>query len=127
LGSKLSARDRHALLHAARELPGELIGELLKADHGEVLPGPRLALGSRHPHDLERQHEVAPHRPPGIEGRRLEDVAIGAGEPCLPGRKTVDLDLAAGRPHQISHHAHQRGLAAARWPDQRDELAGLDL
>ena len=80
------ARDRDALLHAARELPGEFALEPVEPDHGEVALGARGALLGGHAHDLERQHDVALDAAPGIERGRLEHIAVGARDAALrPG------------------------------------------
>ena len=39
----------------------------------------------------------------------------------------VDQDVALGRHFEAGQHAQQRGLAAAGGPEQREELAGLDV
>jgi len=39
----------------------------------------------------------------------------------------ADTDLAAGDAFQPTEHAQQRGLAAARGPDEHDELAIGDV
>ena len=62
----------------------------------------------------------------GIERRRLEDIAIGALAARLLRRHAVDRDRAAGRLLEIGDDAQQRGLAAARRADERDELAPAD-
>ena len=39
----------------------------------------------------------------------------------------VDQDVALGRHFEAGEHAQQRGLAAARGPEQREELSRLDV
>ena len=121
------AGDGGALLHAARQLPGELALEALEIDELEVAPGALASLGRRIAHDLERQHDVALDGAPRIEGRCLEHIAVLALESRLAGGEVVDADGAAGRLLEIGDDAEQRGLAAARGTDQRDEIAGLDV
>jgi hypothetical protein len=61
----------------------------------------------------------------GIEGIALEhhrDPA-GAGRHVAVGGLAADPDLAAGRKLEPRDHAQQRGLAAARGPEQDQQLA----
>ena len=83
--------DRHPLLHAARELPGVVVGEVGSSTRLEhlALPSPaRSAFGA--PDDLERQLDVALHGAPVEEHRRLEDHPVVAVEARLVGRLAVD-------------------------------------
>src|SRR5581483_10589967 len=120
------ARDRGALLHPARKLPGEFTGEIRKPDQLEIVLRTRFALGLRQPENLERQGDVAGDGAPGIERRRLEHIAVLAGQTCRTGRKPVDRKLTPGRLLEIRNDAQQGGLTAAGRADERDELAGLD-
>ena len=120
------ARDRDALLHAARELPRVLPLEAGQADALELLHRHRLARGRVAALDLQRQHDVGEHRAPWKERRRLEDVAVGAGQARLVRAHAVDLDRARGDRLEVGDDAQQRRLAAARRADERDELAGRD-
>src|SRR3546814_2393008 len=72
------AGDRDAWLHAARELPGKLLLEAAEVHQLQVARRPVAALRGSEAHDLQRQHDVALDRAPGIERRRLEHVAVGA-------------------------------------------------
>ena len=120
------AGDRHPLLHAAGELPGIFPLEAGEAHDLEPGPGALAALGGRQAHDLERQHHVPLDGAPGIEGRRLEHVAVGAREAGRLGRRAVDPQLARGRALEVGDGAQQGGLAAAGGADQGHELAGCD-
>ncbi len=66
-------------------------------------------------------------RTPVVEHRRLEHDAVVAVEPRPPRRLPVDGDVAVGRLDDVPDDPEQRGLPAPRRPDQRDELASLDL
>ena len=77
-----------------------------------------VALGLVEAHDLERQRDVPLDRAPGIERRRLEDIAIGALLARLLGRHAVDRDRAGGRLLEIGDDAQKRGLAAAGRADE---------
>ena len=76
---------------------------------------------------LERQRDVPRDGPPVVEHGVLEDDPVVAVEPRLVRGLAVDDDLAGGRLDQVADDPQQRRLAAARRPDQRDELARLDL
>jgi hypothetical protein len=54
-----------------------------------------------------------------LAGERVE-VAFGGGRQVL----ALEADGAAGRPVEPGHHARQRGLAAARFADHAQRLAG---
>ena len=75
------ARDRDALLHAARQLPGMAVGERLELDELEQVGGPALPLVGRVAHDLQRQLDVLGDRPPVHQDRCLEDHPVVAVEP----------------------------------------------
>ena len=121
------AGDRDALLHAAGKLPRELALEAGQIDQFQMMLGALLPLGRAHAHDLERQGDVAQHAAPRVKRRGLEDVAVSARQARPLGRDAVDRDDALGRFFEVGDDAHQRRLAAARWPDQRDEVAVADL
>ena len=42
-------------------------------------------------------------------------------------RRAVELDRAAGRRVEAAEDVHQRGLAAARGPNDGDEFARMDV
>jgi hypothetical protein len=80
------------------------------------------------PLDLQPVGHVLVHAHVRIERVVLEhhrDVALGGLE--LVDHARPDLDLPAGHFLQPGHHAQQRGLAAARGPDDHDEFAVGDL
>src|SRR5215470_14086763 len=84
------ARDRGALLHAARELGWIAVLEALEAD--ELNEGLRalLALGARHALPLEPVKDVGAHRLPRKQREMLEhDAAVGPGS---GDRLAVDHD-----------------------------------
>ena len=60
-----AARDLQALLHAARELRGILVGMVAEPDLGQQRRNAAAALGRRHADRLERQADVAGRRAPG--------------------------------------------------------------
>ncbi len=85
-----------------------------------------LTLGQ--PADLQAVRHVVEHGHVRIQRVVLEhhgDVALGRLQ--FVDHAIADPDLAAGDRLQAGHHAQQRGLAAARRPDDDDELPVADL
>ena len=76
------AGDRGALLHSAGELPGKFVLEARQVHEVQLLIGALAPLRLRETEDFERQLHVLADRPPGIEGRGLEDEAVFAPEPA---------------------------------------------
>ena len=74
-------------------------------------------------HDLERQHHVALDRAPRIKRGRLEDVAVVPLHARCFRRNSIDQDRPGGGTLEVGDDAQQRGLAAARWADEGDEIA----
>src|SRR5262249_45833723 len=115
------ARDRDALLHAARQLAGKSALETLKADGADEAPNYLFALRSRHAAHLEAVIDVLRDRQPGEQRVFLEhDAAVDAG---TGDGLAADLDYAAVGGNESAQDVKQRALAAARRPDDRDELA----
>jgi len=113
-------RERDALLHAAAELAGIEIGEARKMHEIEIVGGPGEALGLRQPFHLERPRDVLDGGEPGKQRELLEHhAAIGAGR---PDRGAVEAQLAAARGLEAADDVQERALAAARRPDDGDEL-----
>ncbi len=110
------ARDGHAHLHAAGELAWKGFLEAIEPD---ALQGPCCAvcrLASIHALQIERQARIHQRRAPRHQCRFLED------ETDL-GFRLNELNRACGWLKQSGHDAQRRGLAAARRPKQRHELA----
>ena len=72
---------------------------------------------------LQRQLDVAFDGAPLEQAALLEGHAVVLVEAGLMRRLAVDDQLAGRRLDQVGDQAQQRRLAAARRPDQRDELA----
>src|SRR5580698_1701768 len=117
------ARDRSALLHAAGKLPWIFALEAGKVDQLEILRDALAPLRGIETHDLQRQHHVALDGTPGIKRGGLEDVAVVALHARLLGRDAVDQDGPGGGTLEVGDDAQQRGLAAAGWADEGDEIA----
>jgi hypothetical protein len=69
--------------------------------------------------------DIAQHAAPRIERVLLEhEAAVGAG---AGDELAADQDAPAGRTREALQDAQQRGLAAARGPDDDEELARRDV
>ena len=77
----VGAGNGHTLLHAAGELLGIGVHELLQADHLDVLLGDLFPLlGSQFLLQVQAKHDVLLHGQPGEQGVLLEnDTAVNAG------------------------------------------------
>ena len=121
------ARDRHALLHPSRELPRMVPlepGELDELEH--VLDARQPA--SRDPSRASRAAARCSSRPCASRRGRAPGTRFRSRGRAAPAcRLPVDGDVALGRLDDVADDAQQRRLAAPRRPDQRDELAALDL
>src|SRR5262249_59103226 len=95
------ARDRDALLHAARELHGKLLRVRGEAHELEVARDDGAPLGRRHALELQAELDVAGDRQPRKEHVLLEHhAALGA----WPGhRPAVEWHLAARRATYSRH------------------------
>ena len=126
------AAEVGALLHAARELPGELGAEALEPDQRPAAPPP----APRMRRDRARAGCGAARRSRAAAGRCRAScataAATGSGTPCRrsrPGPSTglpATVTCAASGRHQPGRQLHQRGLAAARRADHGGELALVD-
>ena len=121
------ARDRDALLHPARELPGPARLETGQLDELEHLGDPLLPPRPVPAEQLERQRDVPHHRPPVVEDRVLEDDSVVVVEAGLVRRLPVHEQRPRARLDQVADDAEERRLAAARRADERDELPRRDL
>src|SRR6267142_6210387 len=122
-----SAGDRYALLLAAGELARQLLLVTGELHHPQRLVDAALDLGARHAAHAQAEADVAPHAHVREERVVLEHHA----EAALLGRQRVDAQLVepdrAGGEREEPRDAVERGrLAAARRPEQRDELAAPD-
>ncbi len=118
------AADAGALLHAARELIGIAMAEILQPGDVEQ-PVDVLGLADLPAADAQRQRHVLAHRQPGQQVGRLEhdaDIARGAGD-----RPAVERGLAAVMVVEPGQDAQQGRLAAARGTDDADELTVPDV
>ena len=119
------AADRGALLHAAGELPGQLLLEPFEPDQLQQRLRPRQIFFARQPLHVDRQHHVGQDVAPWQQQRVLEhdaDIAVR-----LRHLLALDQDLAGRRREQPGDHLQQRGLAAAGRADHDEELALVDV
>ena len=111
LGERAGEGD--ALAHAARELVRLALGERAQLDELQQLLDPLLALRLGHLAQAERQLDVALHVQPREQRGLLEHE-----------RRVADaLDGAGGGAVEAGDEVEQRGLAAARGPEEAHELA----
>src|SRR3954464_4167431 len=128
------AQDLHALLHADADILDARVGV-----HGEAVAVRQLAHARRGRVEVEQQalarlvgqDDVLGHRHDGDE----HEVLVHHADPVLDGLQrradadgpAVDADLALVGLVQPVEDAHQRRLAGAVLPEQRVDLAGLQV
>ncbi len=118
------AGEPDALLHAAGQFMGKLARRDREADQRQQ-PLRRLpARRRRHALQLEAELYIAERGSPWQQVRLLEhEAAVAAG---AVHHMAVEPDGAAVEPDQALDDAQQRGLAAAAFADQRDDLVLVD-
>ena len=122
-----AARQRDPLLLPAGQLHRATAGELAQADHLEHVERALTGLARRHLLGPQPERHVVEHGHVGEQRVLLEhrvDVALVGRHVRHVG--TLEHDLATGRLLEAGDHLQQRGLAAARWPEEREELAPRD-
>src|SRR5262249_42874142 len=119
------AADRHALLHASRELARDILLEAAESDECDqtIRLGAILLEGPAE--DLDGKEDVGAHRAPGQEDGTLEH---HSGVARRPGhRPSPEEDLPRGRRNEPPDQLEHRALAAPARADDRDELVGADV
>src|SRR5690606_1250578 len=125
--------DGDALLFAAGELVGAVVGAPGEANKFQGPPGAFGALAVAVAGDTQRELDVFVRRKQGQESERLEHEAelvppevgelfLGHGVDAL----AVDFDFAAGRAVEAADEVQERRLAGAGAADEREEFAGSD-
>src|SRR5262249_16851467 len=114
------------LLHAARQMVRIGVRELLELDEPQLCERDRLAFGLAHAFHLEAEGDVAEGRAPGKELREIleHDAAVHA---IAAHALSPDADFAARWDKEARDDVEQCRLAAARRPDQAEELGLLDV
>ena len=122
-----SASQGDTLAFAARQLAR--LAREVRHEPQEIrhLMHPALDIRARRLTAPQAESQVIEHVHVRVEGVALEH----HGDVAVAGRDVVhdpiaDPDLAGGDRLEPGDHAEQRGLAAARWPDQHQQLAVLD-
>ena len=114
-------RDGDALLHAAREVLREALGEVEEADLLQHLARPLAALLRRDPLELQAVLDVLLDREPAERRVGLEDHAAVAAR--LADRLPVEEDLPLRRREEAGDGLQDRRLAAPRGAEEDDDLA----
>src|SRR5256712_3630932 len=116
------ARERHALLHSARQLGGIVVAEVAEVHHLQVLADGGVDLRARRALGLEAPGDVAGYGAPGKKRELLEHhAAVRAGAADL---LAVHPDAAAALGlDEAADDVQESALAAAARADDGDELA----
>jgi hypothetical protein len=117
------AGERHALLLTAGNLAGTALLECLHPHEPQHFVDGLLDLVLRLALHLQPEADILPDRQMGEQGVALEHRV----DRPLVGRQAGDVravqeDLAARRMLEAGEQTQQRGLAAARRPEQREEF-----
>ena len=121
------ARDGHALALAARQLVRKAPAEALQADVLQRLGDAARDVARRRLRHLQREGDIAVHAHVGKQRVALEHGAHRARLGRAVGEiDPVEEDLARVGQVEAGDHPQQRGLAAAGWAQQGEELARLD-
>ena len=122
------ARERDALLHAARELGRAVVGHVREAHQLEHLGDTAAALVAADALAPQPVADVALDVHVREQGVALEDrvdvAPVGRHVDDVAAR---DLDAAAVGADEAADDPHRRRLAAAARPEHGEELAGADL
>src|SRR5215210_3124222 len=120
------ARDRHALLHPAGELPRVAVEDAREADGGDGLLDEPVPLLPRELLVPQRQQHVVPHGRPRHQRAAVllehERHLLRRPRHAVPAQQ----DLAEARPQKAADALEQRRLAATGWSDDAHELAVVD-
>ncbi|MNK93904.1 hypothetical protein D3C87_1140880 [compost metagenome] len=118
------AGQRHALPLAARQLARLAREQLVQPEHVGGLLEPRRLLVARQLARAQAEHDVLAHAQVRKQRVRLEHHAqVALGGVHIGHVRAIEPDPPAARPVQAGNQPQQRGLAAARGAEQRDELA----
>src|SRR5262249_14929356 len=128
------ARDRHALLLAARQLAGSMPNAVTEADGLQDLRRAILGLALRHSLDERRHRDVLEGRELGQQVMELEDEADGLVAERRERRGARGEDVATLKPHETvrrqierAEHVEEGRFPGARRTDDGNALAGIDV
>ena len=116
------AGERHALLHAARQLMRVGVGELAEPGLVEPLADHVAPFARGHLAHAQAVRRVVADGHPGEDRLPLEDHRVGGPV----ARPALQLGDARRRLLEPGEHAQQRALAAPARADDDEEAAGLD-
>ena len=123
-----SARERHPLLLAPRELVRLAVAELLHLHEGERLSDPGAGLLPGRPREAQPEGDVLGDRQVGEEGVALEHgVDVALVRRGVRDVLAVEQDPSPAGTLEAGDHAQRRGLAAPARAEQREELARRDV
>ena len=117
------AGDADPLPHPTRQLVRVLRLEAGEPGHVQLVSRATRALRRGDAHLLEPELHVGLHRAPRKQRELLEDHGGGG---AARRQLAVEPDRALARRQQSRDEIQQRRLAAARRPEHRDELLGVD-
>ena len=122
------AGERDALLLAARHFATAAgRGDRSTWTRAAHASARRVASSLRDLLEAQGKEDVVPRRHVGIERVGLEDDAdVAVARLDLVDDRAVEADLAVARRIDAGEHEQRRRLAAARRPEDRDELAVVD-
>ena len=116
------ARDPDTLAHAAGELVRVLRLEAGESRERDGVARPRHALARAHTQLLQPELDVRLHGSPREQRELLED---HRGRRLPRPERALEEDVARARPEEPRDDVEERGLAAARRAEERDELLGV--
>jgi len=120
--------QRHALLLAARQLGGIFAHRIGQPDEVQQLLNPEGDVGPRHAPVRQPIADIVADREVGEERIGLEDDAeVALGRRQRRHVPALLVDRPGGLRIKARDRAQQRRLAAARRPEETDELALLDV
>src|SRR6267142_1854612 len=100
--------------------------ELLELDQAQLFERDLLTLGLADALHLEPEGNVAKRGAPGKQLRKVLEHNAAVGALAADGL-TADPDFSAGRREESRDDVKERGLAAARWSQQAEELRLLHV
>ena len=119
-----SARESHALLHASGKFLGIRGLKAIQANRVEHAQSAFVALDGRHSLGFQRSFNILQHGEPGEQSEALKnDGHVGH---LAVKRLAVPQQGSRRRLRKSGQHAQQRGLAAARGPQQGNDLPRFD-